>query len=54
MLVVVIDFEHDRRAVKVEAAEIVLAMRVVGRAKIVKDGDGLHKPLIPRPRCQVS
>src|SRR5690349_10482210 len=41
-LVIVIDLEHDRVALRVEDAEIVLLVRVVGVMKVVEHRDGLY------------
>jgi hypothetical protein len=37
--------EHDRRAIKFERPKVMLAVRVVGGAKIIKRRDGLNQPL---------
>lgn len=43
--VIVINFEHDFGVVESEATSIVFPVGVVGAAKIVKGGDGLHQSM---------
>ena len=45
VVVVIIDLEHDGRAIKIERTKVVLAMWIVGGAEIVKSRDGLNQPL---------
>lgn len=44
-LVVVVNLEHNLGAIELEAAKIVLVVRVVGGTELVKDSDGLDEAL---------
>jgi hypothetical protein len=41
-LIVVVDLEHDRSAIEIKFAKVMLAVRIVSRTKIIKGGDGLN------------
>lgn len=41
VLVVIIDLEHDGRALEIKRAKVVLTVGIVGGAKVVKGGDGV-------------
>jgi hypothetical protein len=43
LILIIIDLEHDRRAVKIERPKIMLAMWIVRGAEIVKRRDGLNQ-----------